>query len=143
MDLEKLRQNRNETNNFLRHIGAEITHIEEGSAVIELVPSDEVLNPSGAVHGGCLFTMADIAAGTAACAYGYHGVTVNSSFNYLSPAIVAGDPLTDPKKIIATSRELKRGKRVLFYEVDVTDQDGRLLCSGQFTIMPLDMRIEL
>ena len=143
MDLENLRQNRNETNNFLRHIGAEITHIEEGSAVIELVPSDEVLNPSGAVHGGCLFTMADIAAGTAACAYGYHGVTVNSSFNYLSPAIVAGDPLTAPKKIIATSRELKRGKRVLFYEVDVTDQDGRLLCSGQFTIMPLDMKIEL
>ena len=143
MDLENLRQNRNETNNFLRHIGAEITHIEVGSAVIELVPSDEVLNPSGAVHGGCLFTMADIAAGTAACAYGYHGVTVNSSFNYLSPAIVAGDPLTAPKMIIATSRELKRGKRVLFYEVDVTDQDGRLLCSGQFTIMPLDMRIEL
>lgn len=143
MDLEKLRQNRNETNNFLRHIGAEITHIEEGSAVIELVPSDEVLNPSGAVHGGCLFTMADIAAGTAACAYGYHGVTVNSSFNYLSPAIVAGDPLTAPKKIIATSRELKRGKRVLFYEVDVTADDDRLLCSGQFTIMPLDMRIEL
>ena len=143
MDLDTLRQNRNKTNNFLRHIGAEITHIEEGSAVIERVPSDEVLNPSGAVHGGCLFTMADIAAGTAACAYGYHGVTVNSSFNYLSPAIVTGDPLTAPKKIIATSRELKRGKRVLFYEVDVTDQDGRLLCSGQFTIMPLDMRIEL
>ena len=27
--------------------------------------------------------------------------------------------------------------------IDVTADDGRLLCSGQFTIMPLDMKIEL
>ena len=136
MDFEKLRENRNETNRFLRMLGARITNIEEGSATVELEPSEDEQNPSGAVHGGCLFTIADIAAGTAACAYGFHAVTVSSSFHYLNPGL-------GTTKLIATSRELKRGKRILFYEVDVTNQDGKLLCSGQFTIMLLGKELDI
>lgn len=136
MDLEKLRQNRNENNRFLRMLGAVITKIEEGSAVVELEPCADEINPSGAVHGGCLFTIADIAAGSAACVYGYHGATVSSSFNYVNPGL-------STTKLIATSKELKRGKKVLFYQVDVTDQDGTLLATGQFTIMHLKKKIEL
>lgn len=136
MDFEKLRQYRNETNRFMRMIGARVTKIEEGSAVVELEPKGEELNPSGSIHGGCLFTIADIAAGTAACVYGYHAATVSSSFNFMNPGL-------GTKKLIATSRELKRGKRVLFYEVDVTDQDGTVLCTGQFTIMQLKEKLPL
>ena len=136
MDFEKLRANRNETNVFLRYTGAQIIKVEDGSAVIELVPSENVLNPGGAVHGGCLYTMMDAACGTAACSDGYHTATISSSVNFMNPAI-------NITKLTAVSRELKRGKKVKFYEAEVRDQDGKIICTGQFSFMRLGMELKL
>ena len=133
MDYKSLIENRNATNHFAIHTGCVVTEISEGKATVEHVPSKNSLNPSGAVHGGLLYTMADIAAGNAACSYGGHAATVNSSFNYLRPALNA-------KKLIAKAIEVKHGKRIMVFDVTVEDQEGTLLCSGFFTYMPLEVK---
>ena len=63
MDYEKLRELRNEQNVFGDLAGVRIVEIREGYARTELEVRPELLNPIGSLHGGCLFTMADITGG--------------------------------------------------------------------------------
>lgn len=60
MDYEKLREVRNEQNVFGDLAGVRIVEIREGYARTELEVRPELLNPIGSLHGGCLFTMAEV-----------------------------------------------------------------------------------
>ena len=123
-------QIRNSRNAFASTNGILITDIQEGKAVVEMEVSAKHMNPIGSLHGGCLFTAADVAAGTAVASYGRLCTTLNCSFSYLRPGL-------QTKKVIATGKVIKRGKRVMVAESVLTDQDGRELCSGTFTYMPV------
>ncbi len=136
IDYEKLRKFRNENNPFAKRVGAYVTEIAEGHAVVEIEPADFDRNPAGAVHGGCIYTIADIAAGSAASSYGYHAVTVNSAFNFMRASL-------ETTKLTAEANVRKRGKRIMFINVTITDQDGTEMCAGQFTYVPLDRKIPL
>ncbi len=136
MNYEKLRQYRNSHNNFAEHLGLEITEIGPGYARAMMPIREEYLNVVGSVHGGCLFTIADAAGCAAASSYGNHIATLNNSFNFLNPGL-------NTKTLYATTRELKRGKRVLVYSVAVTDENENLLAEGVFTFMSINKPIEL
>ena len=130
MDYIKMMKERNEKNYFAKHIGIEIIELSLGYAKVQLQVSEHVLNPIQSVHGGCLFTMADIASGAAANSYEQKAATLDSTFHYLKPAL-------NTKTLFATTKEIKRGKRVLVYQVFVTDQDEQILAEGMFTYMVL------
>ncbi|MGN0672706.1 MAG: PaaI family thioesterase [Anaerovoracaceae bacterium] len=136
MDYNKLVDYRNTQNAFGRLTGCEVTHISEGKATVIHRPVNDSLNPAGSVHGGLLFTMADIAVGSAASSYGSHTTTVCSSFNYLRPALEA-------ETITATAVEIKHGKRLMVFNVIIEDESGTLLCNGSFTCMSLARPITL
>ncbi|MDD6310943.1 MAG: PaaI family thioesterase [Firmicutes bacterium] len=136
MDYQKLIEHRNRTNLFSQYVGIEITDIKEGYAETKLITRKEHLNPAGAVHGGVLYSLADIATGSAAASYGYHIATVDSSFNFLR----AGLNVTELK---AVAKERKHGKRISFFDVSVYDQDGNELASGSYTYTQLKTQIEL
>lgn len=136
MNCEKLKEYFNEKNAFCKFIGVKIVEIEEGYARGELVVKPEHLNPINSVHGGCHFTLADTIGGTAASSYGNYVTTVDSSFHYVRPAI-------NTTKLIVTSREIKRGKKLLVYDVSVCNQDEVLLSEGIFTYMNLGKSIDL
>ena len=108
MDYQKLIEHRNRTNLFSQYVGIEITDIKEGYAETKLITRKEHLNPAGAVHGGVLYSLADIATGSAAASYGYHIATVDSSFNFLR----AGLNVTELK---AVAKERKHGKLSLIH----------------------------
>ncbi|WP_455034633.1 PaaI family thioesterase, partial [Lachnoanaerobaculum gingivalis] len=76
MDFEKLRLYRNIKNNFANLLDIKLSEISEGYAKAEMDVKTELLNPIGSLHGGCLYTIADIAGGAAASSYGVHVTTI-------------------------------------------------------------------
>lgn len=130
INYDLLKETRNKTNEFGKHNGITIEEIKEGYAKVSMLVQPFHMNPIGSVHGGCIFTMADLAAGTAAASHEKAATTVNADAHFLRPAI-------NSQKLYAEAIELKRGKRILVYEATVSDQDDNLLFKGTFTYMPI------
>ncbi len=126
---------RNEMNPFAQMLHINATDLSEGYARAEMPVTEELYNPQGAVHGGVLYTLSDIAGGNAAASHGEWIATLDASMSYLRPAL-------RPTKLIAEAHELKHGKRVSVYDVKVTDQDGTVLTTGTFTFASLGRKIE-
>lgn len=96
---------------------------QEAEGVMHITP--EVLNPFGSVHGGCLVALADSVAGHNMAAAGKFCVTLNSTVNFLSPAM--------GREVRCHSRIQKLGKRVSVVAVEATDEEKKLLLTGFFT----------
>ncbi len=102
-----------------------------GSARSEMIVKDLYLNPVGSVHGGCIFTLADVTCGAAARTRTPCVTTVDGNIHFLRPAL-------NTSRLLGEARELKCGKKLLVYEVSIKDQDGKLIAEGMFTFMALD-----
>lgn len=128
MDYEKIKDIRN-NESFGKRLGIVYTNVAAGECDAELNMRDELLNLHNTVHGGILLTLADVTGGTAACTHGSTVVTVDSNYHFLR----AGVNVTTLK---SHAREIKAGRRLMIYDVTITDQDGTLLGEGIFTYMP-------
>ena len=135
MDYEALRRIRNEQNSFGNLVGVRIEEIREGYARSVLDVRADLSNPIGSLHGGVLFTIADITGGSAAVSHGEQVTTVDADIRYLRPGIGV-------KRIVCEAEEIKKGKTLFVYRIDVRDQDGTLLTAGTFTYMSLSKKIE-
>ena len=109
--------------------------LEGDFAQARLVIRPVHLNPSGVVHGGCLFTMADVVAGSAAHSYGNVVTTTQGQINYLKAVV-------DVPAVTATARLLNKGRKILVYEVRFTDDDNVLYATATFTYYNLSIPIE-
>lgn len=132
LNFQEIMEVRNQTNAFARSIGLGLTFLEEGHAVTEMDITENQLNPIGSVHGGCLYTAADVAAGGAAISFGDVVTTVDSSFRYLRPGL-------NTTRIKADAVAVKHGKRLTVVQVNVFNQDGTLLCIGTFSFMSVEV----
>ena len=130
MDYEKLKSFRNINNNFAKLLVIELTELSNGYAKAEMKVTKELLNPIGSIHGGCLYTIADIAGGAAASSYGIHVTTIDGNFHYLRAGL-------NTKKLYATATEIKKGKKIS------VDQDDVELAVGIFSFMSLGKAIEI
>jgi acyl-CoA thioesterase len=135
MTYQEIMDLRNRTNFFAIKQGIKVTELNEGYAVVHVKITDELQNPTHSVHGGLLFTLCDVACGSAASSYGIQITTVDSSFHYLRAAL-------NVSELFAEAREIKHGRRVMVFEADVTDSEGALYCRGIFTIMKLDIPLD-
>lgn len=133
---EKLIKYRNSTDPFGKQIGIEITSLSEGCAKGELTINKNHLNPVNSVHGGCLFTMADIIGGAAAWSRGDDVVTTSSNITYLNPALGS-------RKLIAVAREIKYGKKISVYDIDIYDEKDRLIAKATNSYYNLGKKIEI
>ena len=107
-------------------MGIRTTSMDSGQAKGELYISQKHMNISNAVHGGCIFSLADTIGGSAASSYGDSVVTVSGNINYLTPAIGS-------KKIVAAANAIKKGKRITVCDVEISDEKGTILAKGTFT----------
>ena len=115
----------NESNGFIRHNGIRIISVDEEKSVLKAEVTDLSRNVWGGVHGGFLYTMADTAAGAfARIKYGRRNVTLNGSINYLRTAAHA-------KNHTAVCREVTVGGHVGFFEVNITDEEERLIARAE------------
>ena len=114
-----------EHSGFIRHNGIRVVSVDEEKSVLTADVTPENSNIWGGVHGGFLYAMADTAAGAfARIKYGRRNVTLNGSINYLRTAAHA-------KNLTAVCREVKVGGHVGFFEVNITDEEERLIARAE------------
>ena len=129
-ELEKVIQEREKKNGFMRHNFIEMESVERDRAVFKLTIRPESKNPYGMVHGGALYTLADDAAGAAVHTDGRHYVTQNGSLHFLK---------NQPGGTIrAEGRVRRRGKATCLAVVDITNEAGELLATGDFSYFCID-----
>ena len=118
----------NEESGFILHNGITVAEVDEQHCRLEVSVRPEGCNIFGFVHGGLIYTMADTAAGALA-RYRHRGtnVTINASINYLSGP-------KEAKTLHACSRELRSGRSIGVYEVEVFDERQRLLATATVTM---------
>ncbi len=128
MTIEQILKYRQDANglNKLMHMHV-ITLDKDGGATVEVELTDELLNPLGMAHGGTIFSLCDIAAGSAAASHGLIAVTLDSTIHYYRPGI-AGKTLT------AVAYERKRGKKTSVYMVEVHDDEHKHVADAAFTM---------
>jgi uncharacterized protein (TIGR00369 family) len=108
-------------------LGIRLASIGTGEAVLELPFKPELATIGEVVHGGAIGALIDTAAMAAAWATDEipenpAGSTVSLSVNFASAATAAD--------LRAEARVAKRGGRLSFCEVRVTDPDGAMIAHG-------------
>ena len=114
---------------FHQWMGVTATAVEEGRVVLRIPPNEDFVgNPFvPAVHGGIVAALIDLAGGAALFAkLQFPTPTIDMRVDYLRPAF-AGRPLN------AEARVKSLGRTVAFVDIDVTDDDGRLVATGRCT----------
>lgn len=113
-------------NEYVKILGIEIVELSAGHCKGMMKVSESIKNPYGALHGGSLYSLADIVAGTAACSYGNYVVTVSGNMNFLMPA--AG-----VEQVYCTADVVRQGGHLAVYDVRITDESDKVLENASFT----------
>ena len=115
---------------FRQLVGFRVDAWRENEAVVSLVVAPRHLNRSGSAHGGVITTLIDAAAGFAGCYTPIPGNVRKAMTLSMSTQFVA--PLTSGR-LVATGRVTGGGRRIFHVAVDVRDEHGRLIATGQCT----------
>ena len=121
MDYEKLKDFLNTNDRFCRHCGIQLTHVAPGEAEAELQITPSVLNGRDVVQGGAIMTLADFAFAGAANAMGHSTVSTGLNINFIRPG--------SGKKLIAKAKKIHHGRATCLYQVDVLNDEGKLVSS--------------
>jgi acyl-CoA thioesterase len=104
---------------FAAFVGIELIEAGEGRARARLTISDHHRNGLGLVHGGAIFTLADLAFAAAVNSRGRAAVAIHCSISYLKAA--AGDVL------FAEAEEVSCGPKIAAYTIRITDASGEII----------------
>jgi len=126
MDYQKLADYRNAHNPFAAKLGIVVEEIGPGWARVVKTIREDDLNPVGRAHGGCFFSMADAACGSAVASRGRTAVTLSANYNFLRGGSV-GDVIT------ACAHEVKGGGTICVYEADLRNQEDVLVGNATLT----------
>jgi uncharacterized protein (TIGR00369 family) len=113
-------------------LGLEFVHARDGSSRMELDVTERHANPMGTVHGGILCDLADAAMGTAYASTlgeGESFSTLELKINFLRPFWTG--------RLVAEARLVSGGRTVGLTEVDIRDEEGRLIARASSTCITL------
>jgi uncharacterized protein (TIGR00369 family) len=118
------------TSPYVAHLGMRLVSIQPGEAVLALPFSPELVTIGTIVHGGALASLIDTAAMVAAWSDApvpdkIRGSTVNLTVTYLAPA--------NKEDLQATARVLRRGKSLVYVDVDVQGASSGAVAKGLAT----------
>lgn len=118
--------------NFLRDFHLEVLLVEKDHVRLAAPVGPEVCNNYGYAHGGFYMSLADVTAGLTAFTDGRRYVTQNASFQFLGN-IRCGTAY-------AEGTVLHRGRTVTGVRVEITDENGKLLCEGMISMFSVQMQ---
>ncbi|EFI34318.1 thioesterase superfamily protein [Desulfonatronospira thiodismutans ASO3-1] len=121
----------NEHDRFARMSGIELVEVNQGSALARMTIQEMHLNGLDMVHGGALFTLADLAFAAASNSRGQAAVGINASISYIRPA-KAGTVLSAQASEIFSHRTLSG------YSVEVKNDQDKLVATFQGTAFKKD-----
>jgi uncharacterized protein (TIGR00369 family) len=117
-----------------RRMGFRLVTWSPDGAVMEAdVAPGQWANPSGVLHGGVLMGLADSAMGMTMCGLlgaGKTGTNTDVQIRFLRP--------TRGGTLRATARVVRKGRRTMVLEADVTDAAGKLVARASSTFLVLD-----
>jgi len=115
--------NFSDSDNFSKHVGIEMLEITEKSARAKLNIQEHHLNGVNIVHGGALFTLADLVFGALGYVHDQKAVSVNASISYFK-AVSSGTLIAEGKLVTLTP---KFGS----YSVQICDEEGNIIALFQ------------
>ncbi len=115
---------------FARHNGIELLDAGPGWAKAQMTVADHHLNAADVVHGGALFTLADLVFAVASNSHGRLALGINVSISYLKAA--RGPTLT------ADAKEVSCNSKLGTYTMEVREATGELVALAQGTVFRKD-----
>jgi uncharacterized protein (TIGR00369 family) len=115
---------------YVAHLGMQLTDIQPGMATLTLPFTQALVTIGTIVHGGAVASLIDTAAMVAAWSEGEvpanaRGTTVNITVAYLSAA--------QQEDLQAVARVLRRGRNLVYLDVEVTGASGNAVAKGLVT----------
>ncbi|MCD1295857.1 phenylacetic acid degradation protein [Methanocella sp. CWC-04] len=108
---------------FAEHAGIEILEVSGGRSRVKMDIKDHHLNGLKTVHGGAIFTLADLAFAVAANTHGNVAVAINANISYMK-AISEGT-------LYAEAEEISINPKIATYTVNITDDNGDIIAIFQ------------
>jgi acyl-CoA thioesterase len=121
--LEKIKKNIEEEP-YAKLFGIKVVELRQGYSLVEMKALKKYENIFSITHGGAVFSVMDVAFGSAANSYGTVAVALDVNINYVRPA-VTGDILR------AEAKEVSRGSKIATYNVTVRNGLGKVVASSQ------------
>jgi uncharacterized protein (TIGR00369 family) len=118
------------TSPYVGHLGIQLTTMQPGVATLTLPFADALVTIGTIVHGGAIASLIDTAAAAAAWSdaevpTNVRGTTVNLTVTYLAPA--------EKEDLQAVARVLRRGRTLVYLDVEVSSASGRAVAKGLVT----------
>lgn len=107
--------------------GIDILEVGPKYAKCILNIEEKHVNVAGTVMGGAIFTLADFCYAVASNFKQGHAVSVNSTINFFRPGV--------GKYLVAESEVVKDGKTIINYNINVKDDQERLVAVVNITGM--------
>ncbi|MDI9431660.1 MAG: PaaI family thioesterase [Planctomycetota bacterium] len=104
---------------FAEHSGIELLEVGEGRARARMKIEDRHLNGVNVVHGGAIFTLADLAFAAASNSHGTVAVAINASIWYVKAGLAG--------TLFADAREVSLNPKLATYSIEVTDDAGEII----------------
>ena len=101
-------------------MGIELVAVGPGTIRARMTVREDMANSHGICHGGYIFAVADAAFAYACNSYNHSAVASGAEINFVAPAQL-GDVLT------AHGHMRQQGRRSGVYDIEVTNQDGKLI----------------
>ncbi len=121
--LEKIKKNV-EKEPYANLFNIKIVELGEGHSIVEMKVLEKYNNFFLITHGGAIFSLVDVALGSAANSYGTIAVALDININYIRPSF-AGDILR------AEATEVNRGKKTATYNIIVKNNQNKIVASSQ------------
>lgn len=112
---------------FAEQTGVELLEVRKGYSKARLVITENHLNAGRRTQGGAIFTLADLALAAAANSHGALAFSLSSNITFLR-ASGPGDTL------YAEARERYIGRTTGYYQIDITNQDGKLIATFESSV---------
>lgn len=119
---------------FSIHCNMELLEFRPGYATARMLITDEHLNVFGTVHGGAIFTLADLAFGSASNAHGRVAMAINCSIAFVKAA--------KRGYLTAEAKEVSLGHKLATYIVTVRDEENEIIATFQGTVYRKNETIE-
>ena len=121
--LEKIKKNIEEEP-YVKLFGIKIIELRQGYSLVEMKASERYENIFSITHGGAVFSVMDVAFGSAANSYGTVAVALDININYIRPSMT-GDILR------AEAKEVSRGNKIATYNIIVRNSSNKIIASSQ------------
>lgn len=114
--------------------GIEIIEVAKGYCKARMQVEDKHLNSVDVVHGGALFTLADLAFAVASNSHGQVALAINAHITYLQAARAG--------VLYAVATEVEKPRKLGAYEVTVSDAEGKIIATFSGMVYRKNQRIK-